>query len=99
MPPERRLALAEQLFWTARELKPKVNRFLVPGLPLPSHHRCHELNDDENQLIEMRTDTSATPTGLRWRTTWVYIGLGRERVRMDYTGSGSAWKGRSKKAE
>lgn len=48
--------------------------------------------DDENQLIEMRTDTSATPTGSRWRTTWAYDGVGRARVR-------TVEKGRSKKAE
>ena len=48
------------------------------------------LYDDENQLIEMRTDTSATPTGSRWRTAWAYDGLGRARVRTDCIGSGSA---------
>jgi hypothetical protein len=43
------------------------------------------LYDDENQLIEMRTDTSATLTDSRWRTTWGYDGVARARVRTDYT--------------
>ena len=46
--------------------------------------------DDENQLIEMRTDTVYTPSGSRFRTLWTYDGLGRARVRTDYTWSGSA---------
>ena len=51
--------------------------------------------DDENQLIEMRTDTSYTSPGSRWRSIWVYDGLGRARKRNDFawnTGSGS-WSG------
>ncbi len=47
--------------------------------------------DDENQLTEMRTDTSATPSASRWRTLWVYDGLGRGRIRAEYTWSGTAW--------
>ncbi len=47
--------------------------------------------DDENQLTEMRTDTSATPSASRWRTLWVYDGLGRARIRAEYTWSGTAW--------
>jgi len=47
------------------------------------------LYDDENQLVEMRTDTSATPTGSRWRTLWTYDGPARGRVRTDYTWLGS----------
>jgi hypothetical protein len=38
----------------------------------------------------MWADTSATPTGSRWRTGWAYDGLGWGRVRTDYTWSGSA---------
>ena len=34
------------------------------------------LYDGESQLIEMRTDTSATPTGSHWRTRWAYDGVG-----------------------
>ena len=45
--------------------------------------------DDENLLIELRTDTSATPTASRWRTTWLYDGLGRARVRKEYYWSGT----------
>ena len=47
--------------------------------------QCHK------HLIKMRTDTSATPTGSRWRTTWAYDGMGRAQVRTDHTWSGSAW--------
>ena len=47
--------------------------------------------DDENQLIELRTDTFYTAAAARFRTLWTYDGLGRVRVRTDYTWSGSAW--------
>jgi hypothetical protein len=40
--------------------------------------------DDENQLIEMRTDTYYTSAANRFRTTWTYDGLGRVRVRKDF---------------
>jgi YD repeat-containing protein len=46
--------------------------------------------DDENQLIEMRTDTYYTPSGSRFKTLWTYDGLGRARVRKEYYWSG-AW--------
>jgi RHS repeat-associated protein len=47
--------------------------------------------DDENRLVEARTDTSSTPTASRWRSIWVYDGLSRARIKTDYTWSGSAW--------
>jgi RHS repeat-associated protein len=47
--------------------------------------------DDENRLIEARTDTNSTPTASRWRSTWVYDGLSRARIKTDYTWSGSTW--------
>jgi RHS repeat-associated protein len=40
--------------------------------------------DDENRLIEMRTDTDYTPLDYRWKTEWIYDGLGRVRVRKEY---------------
>jgi hypothetical protein len=43
-----------------------------------------DLYDDENQMIEMRTDTSPTPTGSPWRTTWAYDWAGRGLVRTDF---------------
>ncbi len=48
--------------------------------------------DDENQLIEMRTDTTYTAPGSRWRPTWVYDGLGRARKRNDFAWS-TGWYG------
>jgi RHS repeat-associated protein len=50
--------------------------------------------DDENRLVEMRTDTGYTPDASRWRSTWVYDGLGRARRRKDFTwypGSPGGW--------
>ena len=47
--------------------------------------------DTESKLTEIRTDTSATLIRSCWRITWLYDGLGRVRVRTDYTWSGSAW--------
>jgi RHS repeat-associated protein len=40
--------------------------------------------DDENQLIEMRTDTYYTSAANRFKTEWVYDGFGRVRVRKEY---------------
>jgi RHS repeat-associated protein len=40
--------------------------------------------DDENQLIEMRTDTYYTSSADRFKTTWTYDGLGRARIRREY---------------
>jgi RHS repeat-associated protein len=40
--------------------------------------------DDENQLIEMRTDTYYTSSANRFKTTWTYDGLGRARIRREY---------------
>jgi RHS repeat-associated protein len=45
--------------------------------------------DDENRLISVATDTSTTPAASRWRTDFVYDGLGRLRDRKDYTWTGS----------
>lgn len=42
----------------------------------------------------MRADTSYTPSASRWRSTWVYEGLGRVRRRNDYTwytGGSGGW--------
>jgi hypothetical protein len=47
--------------------------------------------DDENQFIELRTVTVYTAAAARLSTLWTYDGLGRVRVRTDYTWSGSAW--------
>jgi RHS repeat-associated protein len=40
--------------------------------------------DDENQL------TNVTVTGA-WKTDWVYDGLGRRRIRREFTWTGGAW--------
>jgi hypothetical protein len=40
--------------------------------------------DDGNQYIEMRTDTYYTSAANRFKTEWVYDGLGRVRVRKEF---------------
>jgi RHS repeat-associated protein len=42
------------------------------------------VHDAENQLIEMQTDTYYTSAANRFKTGWLYDGLGRVRVRTDY---------------
>jgi RHS repeat-associated protein len=41
--------------------------------------------DDENRLVSVATDTSTTPSGSRWRSDFLYDGMGRMRVRKEYT--------------
>ena len=45
--------------------------------------------DDENELVEMRTDEYYMPSGSRFKMVWTYDGLGRVRVRTDYLASTS----------
>ena len=47
--------------------------------------------DDENRLVRLVYNDPAESSEYWYRSDWVYSGLGRARVRTDYTWSGSAW--------
>jgi hypothetical protein len=67
-----------------------INGNIIPRVYDPSGMMSYTyVYDDENRLIEMRTDTTYTPSGSRWKSTWVYDGLSRARIRTDYTWSGT----------
>ena len=54
-------------------------------------HKPTPTHEDQNWLVDLRTDTSSTPTASSWRSIRVYDGLSRARIKTDYTWSGSAW--------
>jgi hypothetical protein len=65
---------------------------LWTNLTLPNGSRItNAFDDDENRLIEMRTDTYYTPEGSRWKTEWVYDGLDRARIRKEYLSYCGSW--------
>jgi RHS repeat-associated protein len=59
----------------------------------PDGSRFHEYAyDDENRLVLAGTDYYQTPAAQRWRSQFVYDGLGRLRVRRDYTAPQGYWQ-------
>jgi RHS repeat-associated protein len=52
---------------------------------------CEYAYDDENRLVLAGTDYYQTPPAQRWRSEFLYDGLGRLRLRRDYTAPNGYW--------